>query len=72
MQQISSSQRKAVIKLMKKRARDKRFIKNWMLSSSFNLDIKLILKALSERIKIFLPCIVSELQTAYVNRRFIC
>lgn len=35
-----------------------------------NVDTKLISQALSERIRNTLPCIVSEIQTAYVNLRF--
>ena len=34
-----------------------------------NVDTKLISQALSERIRNTLPCIVSEIQTAYVNLR---
>ena len=69
--QLSVSQRQAVIKLIEKKGRDKRFIKNWRPISLLNVDTKLISKALSERLKNVLPDIISENQTAYVNNRFI-
>ena len=47
-------------------------IKNWRLISFLNVDTKLISKALSQRIKNILPCIVSESQTVYINKRFTC
>ena len=56
---------------MKKKGRDKRFIKNWRPIALLNVDTKLIPKALSERLKNVLPDIISENQTAYVNNRFI-
>ena len=69
--QLSVSQRQAVIKLIEKKGRDKRFIKKWRAISLLNVDTKLISKALSERLKNVLPDIISENQTAYVNNRFI-
>lgn len=69
--ELCPSQRQAVIKLIEKKGRDKRFIKNWRPISLLNVDTKLISKVLSERIKNVLPSIVSENQTAYVKNRFI-
>ena len=69
--QLRVSQRQAVIKLIEKKGRDKRFIKNWRPISLLNVDTKLFSKALSERLKNVLPDIISENQTAYVNNRFI-
>ena len=40
--QLSVSQRQAVIKLIEKKGRDKRFIKNWRPISLLNVDTKLI------------------------------
>ena len=39
---LSTSQRKAVIKLIEKKERDKRFIKNWRPISLLNVDCKII------------------------------
>ena len=50
---LSTSQRQAVIKLIGKKDRDKRFIKNWRLISLLNVDSKIISKALSEKLKKF-------------------
>ena len=61
----------AVIKLIEKRDRDKRFIKNWRPISLLNTDTKLITKALAKRLKKVLPSLVSYNQTAYVENRFI-
>ena len=46
------SQRQAIIKLIKK-DRAKRFIKNWRPTSFLNVDLKIILKALSEKRKFY-------------------
>ena len=69
--QLCVSQKQAVIKLVKKKGRDKRFIKNWRPISLLNVDTKLISKVLAERLKNVLPDIISKNQTAYVNNRFI-
>ena len=39
--------RQAVIKLIEKKERDKRFIKNWRPNSLLNVDYKIIAKALA-------------------------
>ena len=68
---LSSSQRQAVIKLLEKKDKDKRYIENWRPISLLNVDTKIISKALAARIKVVLPHIISHDQTAYVNGRFI-
>ena len=68
---LSASQLQAVINLIEKRDRDKRFIKNWRPISLLNTDTKLISKALAARVKQVLPSLVSFNQTAYVANRFI-
>ena len=45
--QLTISQRQAIIKLIKKKERDKRLIKNWRPISLLNLDTKLLSKALA-------------------------
>ena len=69
--QLSISQRQAVIKLIEKKDRDKRYIKNWRPISLLNVDTKIISKALAAKLKKVLPTIVSSNQTAYVNKRCI-
>ena len=70
-QELSTSQRQAVIKLIEKKDRDKRLIKNWRPISLLNTDMKLITKVLASRIKQVMPSLISFNQTAYVENRFI-
>ena len=69
--ELSSSQKQAVIKLIEKLDRDKRFIKNWRPISLLNVDTTIISKVLSGRIKEVLPSLISSNQTAYVAGRII-
>ena len=69
--ELSTSQRQAVIKLIEKKDKDKRFIKNWRPISLLNVDYKIISKALTSRLKKVLPDLISLQQTAYVGNRFI-
>ena len=68
---LSTSQRQAVIKLLGKKNKDKRFIENWRPISLINYDAKLLSKTLAERLKSILPSIIKSDQTAYVADRFI-
>ena len=64
------SQRQAVIKLIEKRDKDKKLIKNWRPISLLNINTKLISKLLAERLKKVLPSLIFKNQTAYVKGRF--
>ena len=68
---LSVSQRQAIIKLMEKKGRDKRYIKNWRPISLLNVDYKICSKALAKKLNEVLPKIISSEQTAYVKNRFI-
>ena len=68
---LSTSQRQAIIKLIEKKDRDKRFIQNWRPISLLNVDLKVISKALSEKLKKVLPDLISSQQTAYVKNKHI-
>ena len=68
---LSTSQRQAIIKLIEKKDKDKRFIKNWRQISLLNIDSKIILKPLSEKLKEVLPDLISSQQTAYVKNSYI-
>ena len=70
-QELSASQKQAVIKMFEKKDKDKRFIKNWSPISLLNTDTKIISKVLSTGIKGVLPYLISSNQTAYVKNRFI-
>ena len=64
---LSISQRKAIIKSIERKDRDKRYIKNWRPISLLFLSSK----ALSERLKNVLSSLISTQQTAYIKNRFI-
>ena len=68
---LSTSQKQAIMKLIEKKDRDKRFIKNWRPISLLNVDTKLISKVLASRLKSVISSIVNENQVAYVNNRII-
>ena len=68
---LSISQRQAVIKLLEKKDRDKRFVKNWRPISLLNVDTKILSKALAAKLKPVLPSIISSNQTARVEKRCI-
>ena len=60
---LSISQRQAVIKLIEKKDRDKRFVKKWRP--------KTLSKSLAEKLKNVLPELISSNQIAYVKNRCI-
>ena len=59
--------KKAIIKLIAKKDRDKRFVKNWRPISSLNADTKILSKSLVEKLKNALPELISSNQIAYVK-----
>ena len=64
--QLSSSQRQAVIVLIEKKNKDKRFLKNWRPISLINVDAKIASKAIALGIKKVIGRLVHCNQTAYV------
>ena len=69
--ELSHYQKQTVIKLIEKKDRGKKLIKNWKPISLLNVDTKLISKVLAERLKNVLPSLISSGQTAFVKGRFI-
>ena len=69
--ELSSSQRQAVIKLLEKKDREKRFLKNWRPISLLNIDVKLLNKSVAYKLRKTFPSIIKSDQTAYVPGRFI-
>ena len=65
--QLSSSQRQAVIVLIERKDKDKRFLKNWRSISLINVDTKITSKAIALRIKKVIEKLVHCDQTAYVG-----
>lgn len=68
---LSISQKQAIIKLLEKPNKDKKFICNWRPIYLLNLDEKIIQKGLDARLKKFLLSLIDPHQTAFVNARFI-
>ena len=71
MGELTSSQRQAVISLIEKKDKDKRYIKNWRPISLLNVDLKIASKALAARIKKVIGSVILYDQTAYVKGRYI-
>ena len=67
--QLSSSQRQAVIVLIEKKDKEKRFLKIWRLISLINVDAKIASKAIPLRIKKVIGNLVHCGQTAYMCKR---
>lgn len=68
--EFSISQKEAVIKLIEKK-RDQWYIKNWRPITLLDVDTKLLLKALSVKLKEVLPTLISFGETAYFKNGFI-
>ena len=66
-----TSQRQAIIKLLEKPNKDKRYISNWRPILLLNFDLKIISKFLATRVKKVFSNLIDSRQTAYVNERFI-
>ena len=69
--ELSISQRQAVMTLIEKKGKEKRFIKNWRPISLMNVDIKIASKTIALRLKKIIPKLIYWNQTAYVNNRYI-
>ena len=69
---LAPSQYQAVIVLIEKRGKDKRYIRNWRPISLLNVDTKILSKALASRLKKVIAQLISHDQTAYVPKRNIC
>ena len=59
--QLGISQQQAVIKLLEKKGREKGYIKNWRPISLLNVDTKILLKALTTKLKKTLQTIISSI-----------
>ena len=68
---LSTSQRQALMTLIEKKGKNKRFIKNWRPVSLINVDTKIASKALAARMENVLTSIVHCNQTGYVKDKYI-
>ena len=69
---LAFSQYQAVIVLIEKRSKDKRYIRNWRPISLLNVDTKILSEALASRLKKVVAKIISHDQTAYAPKRNSC
>ena len=69
--ELSNLQKQAVITLIEKKDKDRRWIKNWRQISLVNADVKIGSKAIAKRQETELPHIIHYDQNAFVKGRTI-
>ena len=69
--ELSNSQKQAVITLIEKKDKSRRWIKNWRPISLVNVDVKIGSKAIAKRLENVLPHIIHYDQNAFVKGRTI-
>ena len=70
-EELSNSQKQAVITLIEKQGKDRTLIENWRPISLVNVDAKIISKVIASRLKNVLPNIIHCNQSGYVKDRYI-
>jgi len=71
MGELSTSQKQAIITLIEKKGKDRRYIENWRPISLINVDSKIASKVLAKRLEEVLPNIIHFDQHAFVKGRSI-
>ena len=66
--ELSNSQKQAIIRLIEKKGKDRRYIKNWRPISLLNVDTKIASKALALRLEKVLPFVINEDQYMRMSR----
>ncbi|XP_067036280.1 uncharacterized protein [Acropora muricata] len=69
--ELSNSQKEAIITLIEKKDKDERHLSNWRPISLINVDVKIGSKAIAKRLQNVLPNIIHHNQCAYVKGRTI-
>ncbi len=69
--ELSTSQKQAIITLIEKRGKDRRYIKCWRPVSLINVGVKIGSKCIAKRLEKVLPTIIHHNQNAYVKGRTI-
>ena len=69
--ELSNSQKEAIITLIEKKDKDKRYLSNWRPISLINVDVKIGSKAIAKRLETVLSGIIHYNQCAYVKDRTI-
>ena len=68
--QLSTSQKQAMITLLEKKDKDRRFIKNWRPISLINIDVKIASKAFARRLEPILPELIHHNQNGFIKGRY--
>ena len=69
--ELSNSQKQALITLLEKKDKDRRFIKNWRPISLINVDVKIASKVIAKRLEPLLPDLIHNNQNAFIRGRSI-
>ena len=69
--QLSNSQKQAMITLLEKKDKDRRFIKNWRPISLINVDVKIASKVIARRLELILPNLIHNNQNGFIKGRSI-
>ena len=69
--QLSTTQRRGIIKLIPKKDAEPYFIKNWRPLTLLNCDYKIPAKSIASRIKTVLPDLINNDQTGFIKGKFI-
>ena len=67
--QLSTSQKQAMITLLEKKDKDRRYNKNWRPISLMNVDVKIASKAIARRLETILPELIHHNQKGFVKGR---
>ena len=68
-QEMTSSQKRSIIKLIEKKNKDRALIKNWRPISLINVDSKILSKAIANRLCLYLDRLIGGEQKAFVKGR---
>jgi hypothetical protein len=67
--ELTTTQRQAIITLVEKPGKDVRLLKSWRPISLLNVDAKILSSVLANRIKLLLPNLIPESQSAFIANR---
>ena len=71
LEEMTTSQRQAIITLIDKKGKDRSYLENWRPISLVNVDAKIASKVIANRIKCCLPDIIHHNQSGFIKDRFI-
>ena len=71
LEEMTTSQRQAIITLIDKKGKDRSYLGNWRPISLVNVDAKNVSKVIANRIKCCLPDVIHHNQSGFTKDRFI-